>query len=88
MISQMKNQFDVVDKVIAVKYKGGQKLDNQQSFINSILRSIAFTPTSDNKSKCSSKQYADIIPKTSRYRSFREASIKNYLIIHMHMVLY
>ena len=80
MISQMINQLDVVEKILEVKNKRGCKSDDQKSLINSILSFIASTPTSGSKIKCSFKQYSDIIPKTSIYRLFREASvkIKNY----------
>ena len=76
MISQIKNQLDIVEKVIEVKSKRTRKSDDQQSFINSILSFTPSTPTPDNKSKCSFKQHSDIIPKISRYRLFREVSIK------------
>ena len=46
----MRNQSVVVEKVIEVKHKRRRKSDDQQLFINSILSSIASTPTSDNKS--------------------------------------
>ena len=81
MISQIKNQLDIVEKVIEVKNKRTRKSDDQQSFINSILSFTPSTPTPDNKSKCSFKQYFDIIPHTSRYRLFREASVKRKNII-------
>ena len=57
----MRNQLDVVKKVIEVNNKRGRKSNDQQSIINSILTSIASTHTSDNKGKYILKQYSDII---------------------------
>ena len=52
----MRNQLDVVDNVVEVKNERGCKLDDQQSFINSIQNDIASTLTSDNESEYSVKQ--------------------------------
>ena len=57
----MRNQLDAVKKVIEVKNKRGRKSNDQQLIINSILTSIASTPTSDNKGKYILKLYSDII---------------------------
>ena len=65
-----------MEKAITVKNKKGRKPDDQKSFINLILTSVASTPTSDNKSKCSFKQFSDIIPQSSRYRLCKEGSKK------------
>ena len=51
LISQMRNQLDVVEKDIVVKHTKEGKSDDQQSFINFILTSIATTPISENKSQ-------------------------------------
>ena len=47
----MRNQLDVVEKDIVVKHTKEGKSDDQQSFINFILTSIATTPISENKSQ-------------------------------------
>ena len=57
MISQIRNQLDIVEKVIEVKNKRARKSDDQQSFIYSIISSTPSTSTPDNKGKCSFKQY-------------------------------
>ena len=83
IISQTRNQVDVVDNAVEAK-KRGRKSDDQQIFLNSIPTSVASAPMSNNKSKCSFKQYYDFIPKTSRWRLFKEANKKEkkcYLMI-------
>ena len=51
----MRSQLDVVEKVVEVKNKRVRKSDGQQSFLNSILTSVTFTPMSKKKSKCNIK---------------------------------
>ena len=72
----MRRQLDVVEKAVEVKNKRSHKSDDQQSFLHSILTSVASTPMSNNKYKCSFKQYSDFIPKSSRYRLFKDTSKK------------
>ena len=90
----MRNQLDVVEKAVEVKNTKRRKSDNQQSVINSILTSVAATPTSDNKSQRSQlslKQYSDLIPRTYRYRLFKQRVRKgkcDYLTFVIKMVLY
>ena len=63
----MRNQLDVVEKAVEVKNTKRRKSDNQQSVINSILTSVATTPTFDNKSQRSQlsfKQYSDLFFKS------------------------
>ena len=63
----MRNQLDIAEKDIEVKNTRGRKSDYQQSFINSIITSVATTRTSYNKSQRSQlsfKQYSDLFFKS------------------------
>ena len=80
----MRNQLVIVEIAIEVKNKRGQKSDDQQSISNFILTSVASTFMSNNKSKCSFKQYSHFTPKTSKWILFKEANKKEkkcYLMI-------
>ena len=67
LISPMRNQLDVVEKAIEVENTRRRKSDDQKAFINSILTSVATTPTFDNKSQRSQlsfKQYSGLFFKS------------------------
>ena len=49
LISQMKNQLDIVKKAVEVKNKRGRKSDDKQSFLNYVFTSVISTSMSNNK---------------------------------------
>ena len=87
----MKNQLYIVEKSVEVKNKRGRKSDDQQSFLNYFFTSVVSTSMSNNKVSVVLKK-SDFIPKTSRWRLFKEANKKEnmcYLmipIIHCHLL--
>ena len=84
LISPMRNQLDVVEKAIEVENTRRRKSDDQKAFINSILTSVATTPTFDNKSQRRQLSLNNILvyfSRASRYRLFKQAIKKKIVLL-------